>query len=452
MSKNIAVSFEGSLVKVAYGSRRNGNLVVTRVLTINNDEFDLFLSKEKVKDFIVVFGFQTFYQDVVLLPPVEDKYLDTLVRAEIKKNAPELKEFVFFSKVIREKTHEGRPVKEIFVFAVDPSEISPTLERFSRHEKRVERLYADVLAVSYLIIDAAKVREKTILCMVDREGHKILFLTRDGKVVFVRNIQSRGRGIDQYDITNVNMTVNYARQTLREHPDELIILGTSKDAISPVEGLALQSSVYQYPPNILVTEGDSTEYAVPIAGLLFGKGSGKESLLPRSYQRLLMQERVLRYSTLAFFIISLLLLGYVISGWNQAYQVQKMIAPLKADIAGKASVYGEFESRNRELQALMPYIRYLNSESSSPDVHKFLVSLQVLNRDKVKVKDIEIKNSGQELTFQVKGQIASNSYSELQSRFRKLVDDVKQVEGVQGVSEKLDLVSRDFSIELTWRQ
>jgi hypothetical protein len=452
LSKQIAVSFEGGHVKVAYGSRRNGTLIVTRTLLVKDEEFDFFLSQEKINDFIVVFGFQTFYQDVLLLPPVEEKYLDTLLVAEIRKNAPELKEFVFFSKVIRDKVHEGRQVKEIFVFAADPSEISPLLERFSRQGKRVRHLYADVLAASYLIIDAAKVQEKTIICMVDKEGHKILFLTRNGKVIFVRNIQSRGRGIDQYDMTNVNMTVNYARQTLREHPDELIILSTSKDKISPVEGLALPASVYQYPPNIMITGEDSTEFALPIAGLLIGKRLGKESLLPRTYQGLLLQERILRYSMAIFCVISIVCLGYIISGWNQVCQIRTMIAPLKAEIAGRAVVYEQFESRSRELQIVLPYIQYLNGESAAPDIQKCLVTLQALNRDKILVKDIEIKNTGRDLAIQIKGNISANSFGELQSRFRRLIDDIKAVEGMQGVSEKLDLVSRDFSVELTWKQ
>jgi len=288
--------------------------------------------------------------------------------------------------------------------------------------------------------------------MVDKEGHKILFLTRNGKVIFVRNIQSRGRGIDQYDMNNVNMTVNYARQTLREHPDELIILSTSKDKISPVDGLALPASVYQYPPNIMITGEDSTEFALPIAGLLIGKRSGKESLLPRTYQGFLLQERILRYSMAIFCVISIVCLSYIISGWNQVCQIRNMIAPLKAEIAGRAVVYEQFESRSRDLQAVLPYIQYLNSESATPDIQKSLVTLQALNRDKIKVKDIEIKNTGRDLALQIKGNISANSFGELQSRFRRLIDDIKAVEGMQGVSEKLDLVSRDFSVELTWKQ
>ena len=451
MSKQIAVSFEGGYVKVAYGLKRNGTVVITRTLSMREDEFDTFLAREKTKDFIVVFSFQTFYQDVLLLPPTETKYLNILIEAEIRKKAPELKDFVFFSAILKEKIHEGRPVKETFVFAADSREINPLLEKFSRYGKRIKHLYADVFAISRFVVDSPNANEKTILCVVDREGYKTLFLLREGKLTFVRSIQSRGRGVDQYDMTNVNMTVNYARQTLREHPEEIIIVSTARDKVSTAEGLTLPASLFHYPSGVMVTESDTTEFSLPIAGLFLGKGSASESLLPKAYQGAILQEHVLRYASAVFLIVSFLCLGYIISGWNQARQIRTILNPLKAEIGGKAKAYEEFESRNREFQEVFPYINYLNGESATPDIQKSLTALQTLNRDKVKVKEIEINNAGQTLTLQIKGHIAANTYGELQSRFRKLVDDIKSAKGIQALSEKLDLVSKDFSIEMTWK-
>lgn len=451
MSKQIAVSFESGYVKVSYGSQRNGNLVIARTLRIKEDEFDTLLAREKTKDFIVVFSFQSFYQDVLLLPPVDAKYLDTLIETEIKKNAPEIKDFVFFSTILKDKIHEGRPVKEIFVFAANSNEIDPLLERFSRYGKRVQHLYADVFALSHIIADSKNVKEKTILCMMDREGFKTLFLLREGKLAFARSIQSRGKGIDQYDITNVNMTVNYARQTLREHPEELVIVSATQDKASIAEGLTLPASFFYYPSTVMVAEADAIDFAVPIAGLFLGKESAKESLLPKVYQRGIIQERILRYASAVFMIVSFLCLGYIISGWNQARQIRAMIDPLKAEIGIKAKAYEEFESRNSEFQDALPYINYLNGESATPDIQKSLVALQILNREKVKVKEVEIKNTGQGLAIQIKGAIAAKTYGDLQSCFRRLADDVKSVKGTQNISEKLDLASKDFSIDMTWK-
>ncbi|HPB37192.1 MAG TPA: hypothetical protein PK125_03430 [Syntrophorhabdus sp.] len=451
MSKQIAVSFESGYAKVSYGSQRNGTLVITRTFTVKEDEFDAFLAREKTKDFIVLFSFQTFYQDVLLLPRVEMKYVDTLIEAEIKKNAPELKNFVFFSTILKEKVHEGRPVRETFVFAVDSTEINPILERFSRFGKRVKRLYADVFVLSCLVVGLDNVKDKTAMCMIDKGDYKTLFLVREGKLTFVRSIQSRGRGIDRYDVTNVNMTVNYARQTLREHPEELIIVNTAKDEVSTVEGLTLPTTIFRYPPGVMATGGDITGFVIPVAGLFLGKGHVRESLLPKLYQRVVSQEHFMRYASVAFVIVSLLCLGYIISGWNQVRQIRGMIDPIKAEIGSKRRVYEELESRNKDLQAVLPYINYLNAESAKPDIQKALATLQILNRDKVRVEEIEIINPGEELTIRVKGHITANTYGDLQSCFRKLADDMKSAKSGQVLIEKLDLTSKDFNIETTWK-
>lgn len=452
MSTQIAVSFEGGYAKVSYGSQRNGNLVIRRTLKVREDDFDAFLAHEKIKDFIVVSSFQTFYQDVLLLPPVEGKYLDALIETEIKKNAPELKDFVFFSTILKDKIHEGRPVKEIFVFAVNSREGEPLLEKFSRYGKRIKRLYADVFVLSHLIAHSENVKEKTTMCMIDGEGFKTLFLLREGKLVFVRSIQSRGRGIDQYDMTNVNMTVNYARQTLREHPEHLIVASASADKDSIGEGLALPVSFFRYPPTVMVAEENAVDFATPVAALFLGNESAKESLLPKAYTRGITQERILRYASVVFLIVSFLCLGYIVTGLNQTRQIHAMIEPLKQDIEKKAKIYEEFEMRNKEFQEVLPYINYLNGESSAPDIQRFLVGLQTLNRQNVKVREIEIKNTGQELAVHIKGSITTNTYGDLQSCFRRLTDDIKAVSGIQNLSEKLDLANKDFSIGMTWKQ
>jgi hypothetical protein len=247
------------------------------------------------------------------------------------------------------------------------------------------------------------------------------------------------------------MTVNYARQTLREHPEEIIIVSTARDRVSTAEGLTLPASLFHYPSGVIIAESDTTEFALPIAGLFLGKGSARESLLPKAYQGAIVQERILRYASAVFLMASFLSIGYIISGWNQTRQIRTMLNPLKAEISGKANAYEEFESRNREFQEVLPYINYLKGESATADIQKSLTALQTLNRDKVKVKEIEINNTGQALTLQIKGHIAANTYGELQSCFRKLVDDIKSAKGVQTLSEKLDLVSKDFSVEMTWK-
>ena len=451
MGSQIAVSFENGLAKIVYGLQKNGNLVVSRTLAVEDAEFDQFLVRERARDFTVVYSFRTFYQDVLLLPPVEEKYLDTLVEGEIRKNAPELASFTFYYSILKDKVHEGRPVREVFVFAADPAEVTGILERFSRYGKRVRNLYADVCVLARLIGSGSGGEDKTLIGVLDLEGHKTLFLVREGRLAFVRVIQARGKGIDQYDITNINMTVNHARQTLREHPSELVFMSTEGKAPEMIEKLSLPVLSLEYPPNIVTSPEGREEFVLPISGLLSAKRDDKENLLPQSYRGFVLQEKVLHLCTAFLVIASILCLGYLLSGLNQIRGIERLIEPLKAEIRGRAEAYGELEARKREFQALQPFVDYWNSETTTPNVQKAMVALQGVRREKVKIKEIEIKNDGRQLALQLKGGVGPSSYGELQSNFHTLVESVKGMEGVQLSSEKLDLVTRDFIIEAGWK-
>mgnify|MGYP000035332016 FL=1 len=74
MSKKVVISFEKDAVKVVYGTVGGNNLVITKTLTVAEDEFDSFLQREKAEEFIVVYDFKAFYSDRMELPPVKRRY------------------------------------------------------------------------------------------------------------------------------------------------------------------------------------------------------------------------------------------------------------------------------------------------------------------------------------------------------------------------------------------
>jgi hypothetical protein len=135
----------------------------------------------------------------------------------------------------------------------------------------------------------------------------------------------------------------------------------------------------------------------------------------------------------------------------EVYAIKKIIAPLKNEMAGKQRIYSEFEERNKELQKLIPLVNYLNTESTTPDVQKALIGLQSLYTDNVKVNEIEIKNDRQALIIQIKGIVIAMTYTELQSNFQQLLSSIKKIDGMEISSQKVDLISRNFSIEVKWK-
>ena len=447
----IAVSFEDGAIKVAYGTFTRGDLIVTQTLTFHDEEFDNFLTREKTSSFIVINNFKTFYQDILFLPPTTEKYLKTLVESEIRKNAPELKNFTFFYTVLRERPHEGKMVKETFVFAVDSSELNVLIERFTRYGKNISRLYCDVFALSQLVKSSGESDDKTVLCALDSSSSKSLFLLKEGKLVFLRVVQSHKAGLDEYDISNINMTINYTRQTLRENPSKVILISPSKREHEVVEGITIPSAFIEYPPNIVALEEVKQEFILPISALLVSKKFLKENLLPQVYRGFIIQKTILKYCIYFFIIASTIGLGTMMTRFYEVYAIKKIIAPLKNEMAGKQRIYSEFEERNKELQKLIPLVNYLNTESTTPDVQKALIGLQSLYTDNVKVNEIEIKNDRQALIIQIKGIVIAMTYTELQSNFQQLLSSIKKIDGMEISSQKVDLISRNFSIEVKWK-
>ncbi len=108
MNKYIAVSFEGEYIKVVHADYRHGNVTIEKTFTFSNIEFDHYLETTKDDEFIVVNDFQNIYQDIISIPPAQDKYLRTLIELEIKKRIPELKDFSFFYEELRDIQKEGK--------------------------------------------------------------------------------------------------------------------------------------------------------------------------------------------------------------------------------------------------------------------------------------------------------------------------------------------------------
>ena len=444
----IAVSLEDGLAKIAYGAFHDSSLVITRTLTLKDEELDDFLVREKTTNFIVVSNFKTFYQDVLLLPPAEEKYLKTLVESEIRKNAPELKDFTFFHTILKERLHEGKMVKETFVFAVDSSNLNNLIDRFTRYGKNISRLYSDIFALSQLVQLSEIPEDKTLLYVLDSSSSKSLFLIKEGKLSFMRVVQSRKTGLDEYDVSNITMTINYIRQTLRETPSKVVLISPLKKEHQAVEGLTIPLEIVEYPPHIVAPEEDKQSFILPISALLAAKKARKENLLTRAYRAFIVQKGILTYCIYFFIIASIIGSGTMMTRIYEIYAIKKIMAPIRAEMATKQTVYREFEEKSRELQKFMPAINYLNAEYTTPDVQKALIGLQSLYTNNIKINDVEIRNDRQVLLIQIKGIIMSRQYTELQSRFQQLLDSIKKIEGMEISSQNIDLINRNFFVQV----
>jgi hypothetical protein len=451
LNKQIAVSFENESVKVVYVSINRGNIVVKKALTFTDEEFDRFLQTEKDNNFTVVSDFQNFYQDIITLPPAKEKYLRSLVELEIKKKSPELKDFSFYYTVLRDIQREGKQLKEVFVLAVSNEDLNSVVDRFDKHNKSVRYLYPNVLTLSNFVALTNGEPDQPVLNVVDLGITKTIFLMKNHKLHFVRVAQSDGKGIDDIDVENINMTIAYCRQTLRLNPTNVALIGSPGDRQKTNLNLVAAVKSIQYPTNIVAFEETIAEYIVPISAFLHDKELRKNNLLPEYYKSLLFQKMVLKYGIVSFLLFSLVGAGYTGMKVVGISSLKDNITTLRREINEKQPIVSEYETQSKELQQLMPTVNFMNTLNASPDVQKVLIALQCLSMKNVKTQSISINNDKDLLQIQVNGSISSNNFAELQSTYKDLLGEIKKVNNLEISTQKLELKSKSFSLDLRWK-
>ena len=450
MNRYIAVSFENANVKVVYADIRHGNIVIEKTFTFSNIEFDHYLETTKDDEFIVVNDFQNIHQDVISIPPAEEKYLRTLIELEIKKRVPELKDFSFFYEELRDVQKEGKKSKDIFFFAVTNEDLDAVLNRFSKHDKIITFLYPNVLPLSrFLHIEDCE-EGQPILGVVDLGTNKTIFLARDKKLNFVRAVQSDKRGISGLDIENVNMTVAYCRQVLRLNPSRVVFFGAPNGGHVDIAPIIPVASV-KYPSNITAFEGIIADYVIPISALAHAKELHASNLLPLVYRGINVQRKIMVYAVLIFLFFSVLGIGYIGIKVTDMILTRGEIKRVRQDIAVKQYVIGEYEKTHEALQKMEPLIKFMNTVHSSPDIQKVLTSLQVFSMSYVNVKSISMKDEQNGLLLQVEGNIAARSYKELQSNFESLIQAMKKTNELELTNQVLNLKDKSFKMELKWK-
>ena len=450
MAEQITISFESEVIKIIHTVLNRGNLRVQKTLILRDEEFDNFLKTEKERSFTVVCNFKSFYQDIILFPPVKGKYYKTLIESEIRKKAPDLKDFSFFYTLLGEKYLEGKARNEAFVFAVNNEELFGIINKFNKHGKTVSYLYPSALTLSYLVQSSENLNSEPVLCVAASGTDKMLFLMKKGNLLFLRAIHSQEGGLHDIDIQNINMSINYIRQTLRLTPSQIILSGTI-DKYDAAKNLLAPAVCMKYPQYILAPNETIKEFIVPISAILYAEKQYMVNLLPQSYRNIYYQKRLLVYCTIAFLSFSAISLVYLKMNISKIFQFRDKIKLLRVEVMQKKSTYREDDTHYQKLQKVMPLVNFTNTANSSPDFQKVLIALECLNMKDVNVQSIQIGNEGQALHLQITGGITANNFANMQMTYQGLLEVIKKRKEIELISDKIDLKDKNFSIAARYR-
>ena len=449
MNRRIAVSLENGSVRVVYGDVRKGSVAIEKSLIFSDAEFDRYLETTNDDEFIVVNDFQNIYQDLISIPPAEDKYLRALVELEIRKRLPELKNFSFFFEVLRDVQREGRRTKDIFFFAVTDEEIENVLDRFISRDKTVSYLYPNVLPLARFIHIAGEEEGQPLLGVVDMGMNKTMFLTVGNRLNFVRVAQSYQKGVSDLDVDNVNMTIAYCRQVLRLNPSKVVYLGSEPEA--SVGATVVPTAKAVFGENVLAFAETLRENVVPVASILYARELRESSLLPERYRGLHVQRKVMAYAVLFLLLFSVLGIGYGALKFTDLMLTKSEIVKVRREIAARQGIIEDYEKTTEEFTKLEPLIRFIQTANRFPDTQKALASLQAFSMDGIRVASIDVRDDGEGMVLQIEGAIGAATYKELQGRYEHLLATVKEIKGFEIVSQGLELKDKRFRVDVRWK-
>ena len=440
MSSTVIISFEDNLTKVVYGSAKKSGFEVSDTLVLKEGEFEAFLEKEKTKEFVVVSSFKNTFQELIQVPVTKKKYLKKLLELEIQKKW-KLKDFTYIYHINGEKLVNGKIFKEVFVYAVCNLEIEGIINSFSSKGKRVKALYPDIFSVAK-IVDSG---ERPALCVTEAGLSKTLFLVNEGNICFARKAQGNELGIDDFDIQNIEMSVNYCRQSLRINPETIMLTGSICSDFNYDTFLSVPLACL-VPPYKLKSPGKAQDFLVPISAL---GADARMNILPAQYRLVRTKRNLLRISGGTFAALSVALVVIIGAMVGDVLETRSNLSTLYRDFPEIEAVVSSFDREKAAIDAYGPIVDLVNT-SASNGIEEFLITLSGISTKNVTLNNIGIAQGHDWLRCRIEGIIDDADYANAQASYDLLITSISKLRSVTLTEHTLDIKDMRFLVELEY--
>lgn len=443
MGKTIAVSFEGARIKIVHASLKGRNLSIDRTEVIPDSDLEAYIKADKALEYIVTCEFSRASHGVLTTPVVSSKYLGNLIESKIRKASGE-KDFTFIYSPLGERVVENRKELEVFYYAVNNTDLKAIAGRFYDNGKTVKAIYPSVFSAVALINPGEEGESR--MGVFGAGNERTVFLTKNGAVSFIRNYESYEKGLTDYDIQNINMTLTYCFQNLRMNPASVLLMGdlsASQDISSlpsvPLSGLPMSG-------NIHCSREIYDEFVLPVAAFFAPKTS---NILCREFKNVNMLKNYIAYASMLFIALAVLCMGLIFNEANDISGKRRLMESAVKNMTDIEGIFSEYAAMEEEINLYRPAVALLNKPA--PDIHKLLVSLGEINAGDLKFDSIEARtDESNSLIVEVKGTSYAGTYSSLQASLKDLIDALGKTENLKITNKSIDLTQNTFKLELNY--
>lgn len=443
MSESIVISLEGHIARVVYGSVKGGLVAVKDALVMPDEKLDEFLSSERASAFTVVNHFSEPFQDVLSLPAVKKRLLRKIVELEVRKRSG-LSDFSFVHKVIGTRATDQGKKTDVFVFAVNNAQTRAIIERFSSKGKTVKALYPD----AFVIARAMSVPDEDVLCVSSSGNKKVFTLVKDGTLQFTREVLSSTPELNALDIQNLDMTVNYCRQSLRVMPSVVMFAGRlgSEDNTASVRGT--RASCFRPRVSSIMAREALADFTAPVLAL---EPENSFDISPADYISDRFKIKALKFTSIAFAATAAFLIVMSYSALRSAGAAKLELETSLAQLPDVDAAVSAHEARKAEFEQYVPFINTLNTAATAPDPAELLSSLAVLDTEKITLDLINVTPAEGAMRLRLEGSVRASSLASTQAHFEKFAASFAKIKGAQIVEHRLMIQEKNFLMEVDFK-
>ena len=454
----VSLSFENDSVKVVFTERRGGRIKVKDYILLDWLSFKEFLKKDKTKSFYVTGTFPETLEEVITVPPIKGKPLQDFIRKELKRRYPDVDDFVFrFNDVGADKVR-GTTARDVLVTALPVESVDSLLYEFVQNKKDVIQLQPDILAIFNML----PAFDCPVLVLFVKDTVRVLFFIHDNRIHMVRKITGVSKEIDDFDIQNINMTVNYCRQNLKIEPRMLYIAGPQRISsnlfpLIPVATLMLKDIEFPSMRAASYDRGDEEAEDLQNTLMLTLAGLFKPrlgNLISPSYRLYRIIKKYLNLA-LPLFVVALVFFAFMVfSNSKDVVRYEREINTLQQRIGDIAVAFNELKTLEKKKDDIV-YINSLIQGSSymaNPGrVLSIISSSDLAGVDlqeiRIDFKRVESKGNGLTAGFSLEGKSPGSGYAEILRNYRAFLDSLKRYPRIRITGEDIDVERKRFVIQ-----
>lgn len=444
MSKTVAVSFEESQIKIVHASLKGYALSVDKTDVISDDNLNGYLQGDKTTEYIVTCDFKKAHHGILTTPVVKAKYLDKIIESKIRKASGE-KDISFIYSLLGERIIENKKALEVFYYAVSNSDIRRIAERFYDNGKTVKAIYPSVFSAVSLT-DQGK-DGKGCMGVFSSGNERVIFLTKNGKINFIRNYEAYEKEFTDFDIQNINMTVNYCFQNLRINPASILLMGNLSGASDITTLPSAPLADLSRTGNIHCSREIYNDFILPIAAFFTPRAS---NILTREFRHINLLKSYMAHAPMVFIILAVLCAGFIYSEAKDTSAKKHLAEVSAAEVADVEDIFAAYTAREEEMRQYVPAVEFINRPS--PDIHKLLTAIGGLNNLDLRFDSVEIRSTEDNSPIvEIKGTSLADTFYSLQTSLKDLSDELVKTGNIEVTNKSIDLTNNTFNIEMRYK-